>query len=109
MFGLHHFQKRRREDERGFPTRRSVAKVALDLLIYPAAIISPLAQLPQVYALFSSYDANGLALSTWVTWGLLNLLWITYGRVHREPPIVLTNSALFMLNVTMVVGILLYR
>lgn len=108
MLGLWHFRRRSSPPESGFPTKRSVAKIALDLLIYPAAIAAPLALLPQALALYETHDAAGLVLSTWVVLGLLNVLWLVYGWVHGERPIMLTNAALMVLNFAIALGVLLY-
>lgn len=94
--------------ESGFPTRRSVAKTALDLLIYPAAIASPLALVPQAYTLYATHNASGLVFLTWFILGCLNILWLIYGWVHREPPIILTNGALLVLNFAVALAVLMY-
>ena len=94
---------------KGFPTKTSVLKDALDILMYPVAIIAPLALLPQVIKLYTSQDPSGLALSTWLILGFLNIIWLVYGHVHREPPITLTNFMLGVLNFAIVFGILLFR
>lgn len=94
---------------KGLPTRASVLKDALDILIYPIAIGAPLALLPQVIKLYTSHDANGLALSTWLILGLFNLVWLWYGMVHKERPIVTTNVMLAVMNFAVVFGILAFR
>jgi uncharacterized protein with PQ loop repeat len=109
MLGLRHYQRRKKNPESGFPTKRSVMRTALDLLIYPAAIASPLALLPQAVTLYATHAASGLVFSTWVVLGLLNLLWLVYGRVHHELPIIITNTALMAINFAIAIGILLYR
>ena len=103
---------RRREKARqlkGFPTRTSILKDALDILIYPIAIVGPIALLPQVIKLYITHDAAGLALSTWLILGLFNLVWLYYGFVHRERPIIITNLMLLTFNFTIVFGILIFR
>jgi uncharacterized protein with PQ loop repeat len=108
--GLRHLRKRKKAQKvERFPNRSFVLKETLDLLIYPVAILAPLALLPQVIALYTTRDASSLALPTWFILGVLNIIWIFYGRVHREVPIVLTNAALALLNFAVAVGILLYR
>ena len=107
--GVRHVTRRKKARLKGFPTRESVLKNALDILIYPVAIGAPLALLPQVIKLYTTQDPSGLALSTWLILALLNLVWLLYGRVHREHPIVLTNLMLGALNFAIVFGILLFR
>jgi len=105
---LKHYQKRTQR-ENGFPTGTSVKRAAADLLVYPAAIIAPLALVPQALTLYVSQNAQGLALFTWVILALVNIVWIFYGRAHNERPIVLTNAASLMLNFTIALGVILYK
>lgn len=97
--GLRHLHRR---NKAGF-------KHALDILIYPAAVIAPLALLPQVWQVFSTHDVSSLSLPTWVVLGFINFLWIFYGWAHRERPIMLTHAAFCILNFAIAGGILLYR
>lgn len=96
--GVRHVSKRRKA---GF-------KHGLDLLIYPVAIAAPLALLPQVIQVFKTQDASSLSLPTWLILGILNLVWLLYGFVHRDKPIMLTNAILAVLNFVIVAGIMLY-
>lgn len=109
MLGLKHLHDRKRGLAQEPRTLRTVFRGAgIDLLIYLAAIVGPLALLPQVLQLYATRDASSLALSTWVMFGLMNVVWISYGLKHKERPIVLTNSALVILNSLVALGILLY-
>jgi uncharacterized protein with PQ loop repeat len=80
----------------------------LDLIMYPIAIVAPLALVPQVYKLYSTQEAEGYALTTWVILGCVGLMWVWYGRVHREWPIIIANLMFASLHLAIVVGILLY-
>jgi uncharacterized protein with PQ loop repeat len=106
--GLRHVEKRKKARLSGFPTRSSVLKNALDILIYPLAIGGPLAMLPQVIQLYSERNASGLALPTWVLFLCFNAVWCMYGIVHKDRPIILTNMVLAALNFSVVAGILLF-
>ncbi len=109
--GVRHVARRQQKARRakGFPTKASVLKDALDILIYPIAVVGPLALLPQVIKLYITRDADGLALSTWLILGLFNLVWLYYGAVHKERPIVITNLILAVCNFAIVFGILIFR
>jgi uncharacterized protein with PQ loop repeat len=80
-----------------------------DHLIYAAAIISPLALLPQVYEVYSTHEVAGLSLITWSILSFINIIWLVYGLGHKENPIILTNLLSFVCNVLVVCGIVLYR
>ena len=100
-FGFHHLQKRKRV--------RGHRLSFLDRIIYCAAILSPLALVPQVVTIFTTHNASSFYLPTWLLFSVINCLWIVYGIQHRERPIVLTNMLLALLNFIIVIGILLYR
>jgi MtN3 and saliva related transmembrane protein len=80
-----------------------------DRLIYIAAIVSPLALIPQITKIFTTHEVGGLSLTTWIILSVINIVWLTYGINHRERPIILTNLLSFALNIITVAGILLYR
>ncbi len=109
MLGLRHLHQRKKKLKKEASTVKSVARLtALDVLIYLAAVAAPLALLPQALKLYTTHDAAGLALPTWVILGVLNLLWLVYGYKHRENPIMITNVALMILNFSIAMGIVLY-
>lgn len=88
--------------------RKAGLKHALDILIYPVAIAAPLALLPQVLHVYQTKDVGSLSFPTWFILGFLNLVWLVYGFVHKDKPIMLTNAMLAVLNFAIVVGIILY-
>jgi len=106
--GVRHLSKRKKARLSGFPTRTSVLKNALDILIYPIALAGPLALLPQVIKLYTTKDVAAFALPTWSLFVVFNAIWFLYGIVHKDMPIILTNIVLACLNFTIVLGILLY-
>lgn len=110
MLGLQHLYQRKKNIESSRPqtVRAVIEKTKLDILIYVAAVLGPLALLPQVLSLFTTRDASGLFLPTWLMFGALNFLWILYGRAHGAAPIVIANTAFMILNFLVVVGIVLY-
>ncbi|MCC7500774.1 hypothetical protein IT396_03150 [Candidatus Nomurabacteria bacterium] len=105
--GLRH-RYRRKKEKTEKENRLTVWQLSLDTLIYPAAVLAPLALVPQVWHIYATQNASSLSLPTWALLGCLNILWLLYGRAHKETPIVLTNSALMVLNFSMALGILLY-
>ncbi|KKW09416.1 MAG: hypothetical protein UY47_C0017G0003 [Parcubacteria group bacterium GW2011_GWB1_49_7] len=108
--GLHHLHTRKRlyKNLERYP-HPSALKRTLDHAMYFVAIITPLVLLPQVLQVFTTKDAGGLSLQTWFLLGCINILWILYGLVHREPPIYVSNFLVGILNFAVVYGIFLYR
>jgi len=109
--GVRHISRRRKKlpDGKEPFERISVLKTALDIIMYPIAIASPLALVPQVWYLYSSQNASSLSLTTWVTLATLNLVWLFYGFVHREKPIIIANIMFGSFHFLIALGIVLYR
>lgn len=107
--GVRHVSRRRRARRKTSFLNTQPLKEALDVFIYPVAVFGPFALLPQVYTLYTTQSAGSLSLPTWLILSLLNLVWLMYGTVHREWPIIVTNLVLAFLNFSIVFGILLFR
>ena len=107
--GLHHLHIRKRmyKNLERYP-HSSVVKRALDSLMYLVAVITPLVLLPQVFQLFVYKSAAGLSITTWFLLGCINVLWVFYGLVHKEVPILIANLLVGILNFVVVYGIILY-
>jgi MtN3 and saliva related transmembrane protein len=80
----------------------------LDKLLMIIAVVSPLMSLPQVYSIYASQSAGSLSLLSWSSWALFNLPWIVYGFVHKQKPIVVMYILWFLMNMSIVLGIILY-
>ncbi|HQT82971.1 MAG TPA: SemiSWEET family transporter [Candidatus Paceibacterota bacterium] len=109
MLGFHHLRSRviATSGREPFPAR-SAPKRLLDYVMYGVGVLAPLALLPQVIQIYTTKSAAGLSLSTWALLTFFNALWVLYGVVHRDKPIILTNILFTILNATIVVGVLLY-
>ena len=80
----------------------------IDHLIYVFTIIVPVMTLPQVYKIWFYQTAEGVSL---VTWGVLFVnafVWLSYGIVHKEKPLIILNICLIAINGAIVLGILLF-
>jgi uncharacterized protein with PQ loop repeat len=80
----------------------------LDYIVYGAGILGPLATFPQVYQIYSTHNASGLSLLTWSTYAFLDIPFIIYAFVHREPPLIVCYSLWFVFNLAVAIGVLLY-
>ena len=80
-----------------------------DGLMYIVGSLAPLALLPQVVHLYVHKDSAGLSIITWIMLAVINSLWATYGLLHREKPIFIANLGMTILDVSLVIGILLFH
>ncbi len=109
MDGIHHLLERKRTSEGLEPYPHPHRFIRLfDSLMYGVSLIAPLALLPQVFSLFTSHNAQGLSLITWLLLGTINFFWSFYGLLHKEGQILISNLFLGILSYVVVVGILLY-
>jgi uncharacterized protein with PQ loop repeat len=91
-------------------TKKSSRNTAfIDMAVNIAAVIHPLTALPQVYDIYTSHNVAGISLWTWIGFVVIGFVFLAYGITHRLKPIVLTQVLWFIVDLTVITGILLYR
>ena len=108
MLGFHHLRSRALASKglEPFPAR-SALKRFLDRLMYGVSILAPLALLPQILSIYIDREKQGVSLETWVLLSVFNILWVMYGIVHKDKPIIITHTLFTALDVSIVAGVLL--
>jgi MtN3 and saliva related transmembrane protein len=94
-FGLRHFSKRKK---RSF----------IDKLIYVFAIGGPLMNIPQLLKIWTEKNSSGVSVISWIGFSLTALIWLVYGIIHKEKPIIVANILYFVLQVGVIIGALAY-
>ena len=102
-----HLRKRRHPALEPYPARNSM-KRWLDRLILMVGVIGPAMIVPQIMLIYTEKNASGVSAISWLAWALLDIPWIIYGLVHREPPIVMTYFLWFLGNLLVFFGAVLY-
>lgn len=106
---LHHLHIRKRVSKSLEPyPARSPWKRLLDKVIFAAGVIGPIFSIPQIVLIYSNRDATGISPVSWFGWAALDIIWIVYGLVHKEPPIAVTYTFWFVVNLTVAFGAILY-
>lgn len=72
------------------------------------ALIGPIALIPQVLQLYTLRDASDLSPVTWILWEILSGIWLVYGLVHKEVPIIVGNLAFLVLQAIVIIAIFIY-
>ncbi|MBD3157122.1 hypothetical protein GF369_04820 [Candidatus Peregrinibacteria bacterium] len=103
---IHRKKKKKNKHKRGM--RKHVKKNILDRMIYFAGIAGPVMTLPQVFKIWMEKSAEGVALETWVTYLCLSTIWISYGLLHKEKPLVIMYSSYFFIHISIIIGVFLY-
>jgi len=108
--GLHHQEKRKRLYQRfeKYPHPDKVKKF-VDGLIYVMGIIVPVFTIPQAMQIWLNKTAEGLSLITWTVYLINTVIWMIYGILHKEKPVILTFSLITVLNIIIVVGIIVFN
>lgn len=63
-----------------------------DLLGYTAATLTTVAFVPQVWRCFRTKDVSGISLRMYTIFTLGIAVWLAYGIVLRQPPMMVANS-----------------
>ncbi|MCA9335222.1 hypothetical protein KC953_03705 [Candidatus Saccharibacteria bacterium] len=73
-----------------------------------AAVLQPLMTVPQAVQLYSTQDAQGLSLLTWLGYTMFGLIFLAYSIQFRLKPIILQQSLWFVLQSSVVIGIVIW-
>ncbi len=110
MDGAHHLHMRKRLFNKFEPYPNPDAfKRFFDKVMIFVSVGVPFALLPQVIQVFETQDVSDLSLTTWGLLAFFNVLWTTYGVLHRTFPIAISSAMTFLLQLTLVFAILIYR
>ncbi len=71
---------------------------SLDLLGLTASAFTTSSQIPQVIRTYKTRDVSGISLSTYVIITLGLLLWLTYGVIKQDIPLIVANSTMVLLT-----------
>jgi len=106
----HHLHKRKRIHIKyeKYPPKEKFKRL-IDKLIYIGAIFGPLISLTQVYEIWYYKTAAGVSLITWAGYFLGAFVWLAYGIIHKEKPIVLNSILWIIVNGLIVIGTFIYR
>lgn len=109
MDGHHHLHVRKRIYKKleEYP-HPDFFKRALDKLMVFIAIVGPAAALPQVYQIYTTKSVSDLSLASWSIWLVLSIVWLLYGFIHKEIPIIISNTIYIVIHLAVVAAILAY-
>ncbi len=102
-----HIRKRIHKNLEEYPHPNKHKRV-LDRIIVWVSPIGPIMMLPQLYKIFTEQNTSGFSLVSWVTITLNAGLWLYYGIVHKEKPIIYLYIMWLIIDALIVVGIVLF-
>ena len=100
--GLHHFHKRKRKPH------TNQFKDFLDKIIYVVGVFGPLTTLPQMLNIFMEKSAAGVSLVSQVGNLICVIIWLIYGIIHKEKPIIMAYIGWILAEIGVIAGIIIY-
>lgn len=79
----------------------------LDYLVYIASFAGPLMTIPQIIDVWVKKDPT-INITTWASWILIASVWLVYGIVHKEKPIIVSNALWITVEALVVIGTLMH-
>lgn len=79
-----------------------------DKLIILVGILNAVATIPQVLQIWIGQDASGVSVVSWSYYAFGSVMFLLYGIIHKEIPIIVNYSAAMVLYILIVLGTLMY-
>lgn len=103
MLHLRHIHRRKKQH-----TRQKSSHVLLDGIVYVSSIVGPIMTIPQIYDI---WIRKSLAVNE-ITWGfylVTALVWLYYGIVTKDKPIIFSNFLWVIAQGLVLVGALMFK
>ena len=108
-WGIFHLHKRKRVHQKleKYP-HPDKFKRYLDKTLLAVAIIGPIMSLPQIIKIYTLKNAASISTISFSAFAFFNILWLTYGIVHKEKPIIIAYILWLISNIAIITGSLIY-
>ncbi|XOU94726.1 MAG: hypothetical protein ACNFW9_01530 [Candidatus Kerfeldbacteria bacterium] len=107
IFHLHQRKRFHLPRLENFPSERKFTKF-LDKVIYAAGIAGPILVIPQAIEVWINKEAAGVSIPSWIGFTVLAIIWLIYGIVHKEKPLILMYTGLIIMDALVVIGAIIY-
>ncbi len=81
----------------------------LDKIIYLIGFLGPIFTIPQAMDVWVRKDISGVSLFSWTAYVALAFVWLLYGIVHKEKPIILAYTLWIAVDLLIVVGVIIHN
>ena len=102
-----HVRKRLYKNLEMYPADNKL-RHALDIAVYCASFFGLVMTLPQLWNIWIVRNASGVSALSWIAYSLSAIIWLMYGIVHKEKPIIYSNTFAVVFNILIVIGTLMY-
>lgn len=79
------------------------SKQAVNVMAYVVGVGGNVAVVPQIIKAWQS-DAPGLAISTWLLFTLIGIIWLIYALQHKQKPLIVAQVVGISCNLAVVLG-----
>jgi uncharacterized protein with PQ loop repeat len=65
--------------------------------------------IPQIVKIWIQRETEGVAITTWVGFLISTIFWLAYGIIHKQKPIILTNTIALLAHSSIILGLFLFK
>jgi len=88
---------------------RSLTRTLFDDGMYAVALVTPVLTLPQLVLIWTNRQTAGVSLVTWAAYTVMSGVWLIYGLLQRQKPLILSQACLFVVDFAVVLGVVIFR
>ena len=81
----------------------------LDRLTMVIGICMPIVTIPQLYAVLTANNLQGVSVVTWLFYTIQAGVFAIFGVRHREKPLIITYIPLFMIELCIVMALIIRK
>ena len=102
-----HIRKRIHKKKEPYPSPEKLKNI-IDKLVYASSVLLPLLNIIQILKIWTEKDASGVSIISWIGFCTFAFVWLTYGIIHKEKPIIMLNLGLIITQIIVIIEIILY-
>lgn len=107
--GLHHLLYKYKYQGKDSIIKNTIFINFINKGVYCVSFLGILIVLPQTLNIWISKNTSGVSLITWSGFLVGSLFWLFYGIIHKEKPIILTNLAGILMNLSIIFGLIFIK
>jgi len=88
---------------------RRKLNTAFDNAMYVVALATPLLTVPQLLVVWLEHKTAGVSLVTWVAYTVASGIWLVYGLVKGQKPIIIAQACIFVIDLGVICGVFIFR
>lgn len=88
---------------------RTVSRAVFDDGMYIVALVTPILTIPQLLTIWVQHQTGGVSQLTWGAYAVMSGIWLIYGLLQHQKPLVLSQACLFVVDFAVVLGIAIFR